>query len=155
MFALPCTCNDRQGAAVVEGRHQACARQPGLEVAERRHFVITQTPTTWFACPLLEATKVDRPFFFIQHPLLHIACLIRLLNSNPGSVFSSVSCTYWVTHRERHKQQRVPSAEQTAPASASCQIALDSSTRHPTAVYKLEYHWSYAFNTTVRYLELR
>ena len=105
------------------GRYQACAHQPGLEVAARRHFVIIQTPTTWFACPLLEATKVDRPFLFAQHPPSHITCLAQLLNFNSGSLSTSVSHTHWVTHMERHKQQRVPSAEQTAPASASCQIA--------------------------------
>lgn len=40
MLALPCTFDDRQGAAGVEGRYQARARQPKLEVAARRHFVI-------------------------------------------------------------------------------------------------------------------
>jgi hypothetical protein len=55
----------------------------------------------------------------------------------------------------RHKQQRVPGAEQRAPASASCQIARSPFARHPSAVFKLEYHWLCALYIAIFYSELR
>lgn len=113
-----------------------------------------QTPATWFAFPSSRATKVDflpscstsSSAYYLPHstPQLHPGfCHLGKLHSfgyaqGAGVISSSGS--------------RAPNRR---PASASCQIALDSSTRHSTIEVKLENHWLCALCIALIFLKLR